>query len=112
MPSFVLLKQTQHNLLQTGTAGEKIQTHCQYPHSQTNVIQINAPEYDTDIYGQLNIQVPSHADNTQESAPVTTNSDQDSMLPQDSNWFEPQPEPDQSPAEHQTLRYSSMVLFI
>ena len=80
---------------------KQIQTHYLHPHSQTDVIQINAPEYDLDIDGQLDIQVPSYADNSQESAPVTTNSDQDSMLPQDSDWFEPQPEPDQSPAEHQ-----------
>ena len=79
---------------------KQIQTHCLYPHSQTNVIQINAPEYDLDIDRQLDIQVPSHANNTQESAPIPTNSDKDSALPQDSDQFEPQPEPDQGPAEH------------
>ena len=82
---------------------KQIQTHCLYPHSQTDVVQINAPEYDLDINRQLDIRllVPSHVNNTQEPAPVTTNSDEDSMLPQDSDQFEPQPKPDQIPAEHQ-----------
>ena len=31
---------------------KQIQTHCLYPHSQTDSVQINAPEYDSDIDGQ------------------------------------------------------------
>ena len=42
-----------------------------------------------------------HAKNTQEeSAPVTANSEEYSALPQDSDRFEPQSKPDQSPVEH------------
>ena len=33
-----------------------IQTHCLYPHSQTDAVQINAPEYDPDINRQTDIQ--------------------------------------------------------
>ena len=33
----------------------QIQTHCLYPHSQTDSIQLNAPEYDSDIDGQTDI---------------------------------------------------------
>ena len=82
---------------------KQIQTYCPFPHSQTDVIQINTPEYNPDIDGQLNIQLQklSHADNTQEPALVTTNSDDDSMLPQDSDRLESQPEQDQSPADFQ-----------
>ena len=31
----------------------QIQTHCLYPHSQTDSVQINAPEYNSDIDGQI-----------------------------------------------------------
>ena len=30
-----------------------IQTHCLYTHSQTDSVQINASEYDSDINGQI-----------------------------------------------------------
>ena len=86
---------------------KQIQTHCLYPHSQTDLVQLNALEYDCDIDGQMDIlpdiqpQVPSHAKNTREdSAPVTANSKEYSMLPQDSNRFESQSKSVQNPAEY------------
>ena len=86
---------------------KQIQTHCLYPYSQTDSVQINAPEYDSDIDGQTDTlpdiqpQVPSHAENTEEdSAPVTANSEEYSVLPQDSNRFESQSESVQNPAEN------------
>ena len=82
---------------------EQIQTHCLYPHSQTDAVQINALEYDLDINGHIDIkpQAPSHAENTEEdSAPVTANSKEYSALPQDSDRFEPQSKSVQNPAEH------------
>ena len=86
---------------------KQIQTHCLYPHSQTDLVQINAPEYNSDIEDQTDTlpdiqpQVPSHAENTEEdSAPVTASSDEYSMLPQDSNRFESQSESVQNPAEY------------
>ena len=72
---------------------KQIQTHCLYPHSQTDTVQINALEYDSDIDGQIDIQPQtlSHVHNSQEeSAPTTGNSKIKSALPQDSNRFEPQ----------------------
>ena len=91
---------------------KEIQTHCLYPHSQTDLVQINAPEYNSDIDGQTDTlpdiqpQVLSHAKNTEEdSAPVTTNSEEYPVLPQDSNRFESQSKLAQNPAEyslHQT----------
>ena len=69
----------------------QVQMHCLYPHPQLDVVQINAPEYDSDIDGQTDqlpdIQQPmalhttstakesSHAKNIEEdAAPVTANS--------------------------------------
>ena len=85
---------------------KQIQTHCLYPHSQTDSVQINAPEYDSNIDGHTDTlpdiepQVPSHAENTEEdSAPVADNSEEYSALPQDSDWFESQSKSVQNPAE-------------
>ena len=33
----------------------QIQTHCLYPHPQSDVVQINAPEYDSNIDGQTEL---------------------------------------------------------
>ena len=71
------------------------------------MVQLNAPEYDSDIDGQADIlpdiqpQAPSHAESTEEdSAPVTTNSKEYSTLPQDSDRLESQSASVQNPAEH------------
>ena len=75
----------------------QIQTHCLYPHSQTDLVQLNALEYDSEIDGQTDIlpdiqpQASSHIENTEEDpAPVTANSKEYSMLPQDSDRLESQ----------------------
>ena len=43
----------------------QIQTHCLYPHCQTDSVQINAPEYDWDIDGQIDTlpDLQLHAEN-------------------------------------------------
>ena len=81
-----------------------------YPHSQSDLVQLNAPEYDSDIDGQTellaNIQpsasshtknteeASSHAENTTEDpAPVTANSNEYSSLPQDSDRLASQSQP-------------------
>ena len=86
---------------------KQIQTHCLYPHFQTDLVQLNAPEYDSDIDGQTDIlldiepQAPSHAENTEEdSTPDTANSEEYSMLPQDSDRLESQCESVQNMAEY------------
>ena len=85
----------------------QIQTHCLYPHSQSDSVQLNAPEYDSDINGQTELlldiqpQASSHARNTEEDpAPVTANSKEYSMLPQDSNRLESQSQPVPNSPEH------------
>ena len=84
----------------------QIQTHCLYPHSQSDSVQLNAPEYDSNIDGQTELlqdiqpQVSSHAENTEDPAPVAANSKEYSTLPQDSNRLESQSQPVPDRPEH------------
>ena len=95
----------------------QIQTHCLYPHPQFDVVQINVPEYDSDIDGQtellLDIQpsVSSHTENTEEmsshaknteeeTASVTTNPGEHPTFLQDSNRLESQSQPVPDSTEH------------
>ena len=95
----------------------QIQTHFLYPHSQFDLVQLNALEYDSDIDGQTELlpaiqpsasshtknteEASSHAENTEEdSAPVTTNSKGHSILPQDSDRLESQSQPVLDSSEH------------
>ena len=85
----------------------QIQTHCLYPHSQSDSVQLNAPEYDSDIDGQTDIlpdiqpQASSHAKNTEENpAPVTANSKEYSTLPQDFDRLESQSQSVLNHVEH------------
>ena len=85
----------------------QVQTHCLYPHPQLDVVQINAPEYDSNIDGQTDLlpdiqplmalhtactaEVSSHAENTEEdTASVNSNSEQHPASSQDSDRLEPQ----------------------
>ena len=69
----------------------QVQTHCLYPHPQSDIVQINAPEYNSDIDGQMELlpdiqpsesshiartdEASSHAENIEENTvPVTANS--------------------------------------
>ena len=84
-----------------------VQTHCLYHHPQSNVVQINAPEYNSDIDRQTDLlpdiqpsmashtastaEESSHAKNIKEdTAPVTANSEEHTTSSQDSNRLEPQ----------------------
>ena len=85
----------------------QIQTHCPYPHSQTDSVQLNALEYNSDIDGKMDIlldiqpQASSHAENTEEDpAPVTANSKEYSMFPQDSDRLESQSQSVPNHPEH------------
>ena len=88
----------------------QVQMHCPYPHPHSDVVQINAPEYDSDIDGQTNLspdiqpstashtastaEESSHAENIQEdTAPVTANSQEHTASSQDSDRLEPQSQP-------------------
>ena len=70
-------------------------------------MQLNAPEYDSDINGQTELlpdiqpQASLHAENTEEDpAPVTANSEEYSVLPQDSDRLESQSQPVPDRSEH------------
>ena len=85
----------------------QIQTHCLYPHSQSDLVWLDALEYDSDIDGQTELlpniqpQTSSHAKNTEENpAPVAANSEEYSVLPQDSDRLESQSQPVPNYPEH------------
>ena len=87
----------------------QVQTHCLYPHPQWDVVQINAPEYNSDIDGQtsllLDIQpsTASHTASTEETvhakyregdaAPTAANLDEHTASTQDTNRLESQSPP-------------------
>ena len=91
--------------------------HCLYSHPQLDVVQINAPEYNSDIDGQTeqlpDIQQPmashtastaeesSHVENIKEdAAQVATNSEQHTVPLQDSDRLEPQSQPVPDSTDH------------
>ena len=80
----------------------QIQTHCLYPHSQTDSVQINVPEYNSDIDGQIDTlpDLLSHAENKQDEPTPTTGDSEDLELSQDANRTDPEPKSVQNPAEH------------
>ena len=95
----------------------QIQTHCLYSHPQSDVVQINAPEYYSDIDGHTellpDIQPPaashtgcteeasSHDENIEgDTAPVTADSEEHSTFLQDSDRLEPQSQPVPDSTEH------------
>ena len=59
---------------------KQIQIHCIYPHSQSDAIQLNAPDYDPDIDGEpdsVNAVQPSNADSDKEDTPTGTSKPED-----------------------------------
>ena len=95
----------------------QVQTHCLYPHPQLDVVQINAPEYDSDIDGQTDllpdiqpstashtastVEESSNAKNIQEDTVlVTANSEENTAPSQDSNRLESQSPPVPDNTDH------------
>ena len=95
----------------------QVQTHCLYPHPQLDVVQINAPEYDSNIDRQTDLLpdiqplvashtacpkvASSHAENIKEdTAPVTANSEEQPALSQDFDRLEPQSQPVPDSTDH------------
>ena len=74
---------------------KQVQTHCLYPHPQSDVVQLNVPDYDPDIDGQLDpvidLQSPNAKSVKEHTMPNTTNSEQHTALSMDSNrpWSQP-----------------------
>ena len=95
----------------------QVQTHCLYPHPQSDVVQINAPEYDPNTDGQTDLlpeiqpstalytacteEASTYAENIEEdTAPFTTNSKEHPASSQDSNRLEPQSQPIPDNTDH------------
>ena len=95
----------------------QVQTHCLYPHPQSDIVEINSLEYDSNIDGQTDLlsdiqpsvalhtacteEVSSHAENIKEdTAPVTANSEEHPALLQDSDRLEPQSQPFLDSTDH------------
>ena len=95
----------------------QVQMHCLYPHPQSDVVQINAQEYESVIDGQTDLlsdiqtsmashtastaEASLHAENIQEdTTPVTTNSQEHTPSSQDSNRLEPQSQPVPDNTDH------------
>ena len=82
--------------------------HCLYPHPQLDVVQLNAPEYDSDIDGQTDqVFTPStaqqslNAENIQEdTASDATNSEQHTAFSPDTDRPESQSPPVLDDTDH------------
>ena len=95
----------------------QVQTHCLYPYPQSDVVQINAPEYDSDIDVQTDLlpdiqpstashtastaEESSNAKNIQEdTTSVAANSEEHTVSSQDSDRFESQSPPVPNNTDH------------
>ena len=72
----------------------QVQTHCLYPHPQSDVVQLNAPKYDLDIDEQpdpvTNIQSLNAEAIKEDTVPNTANSEQHTALSPNTNRPESQ----------------------
>ena len=73
----------------------QVQTHCLYPYPLSDVVQLNAPDYDLDIDGQpdllIDLQSPNAESVKEDTMPNTTNSEQHASLSMDTNRPQSQP---------------------
>ena len=73
----------------------QVQTHCLYAHPQSDVVQLNTPDYDPDIDGQpdpvIDLQSPNAKSIKEDTMPNTYNSEQHTALPTDTNRPQSQP---------------------
>ena len=74
---------------------KQVQTHCLYHHPQSDVVQLNAPDYDPHINGQpdpvIDLQSPNAESIKEDTAPNTSNSEQHAVLSADTNRPQSQP---------------------
>ena len=64
---------------------KQVQIHCLYPHPQSDVIQLNAPDYNPDIDGDLdpatNVQPPNAQSNKEDTSTDTPKPEDHSTVP-------------------------------
>ena len=85
------------NMLYTKLAqlDKQVQIHCLYPHPQSDVIQLNTPDYDLDIDGELDPATdvqPMNAESVKEETPTDSSKPEDhTAIPPTTNRTEHQP---------------------
>ena len=83
---------------------KQVQIHCLYPHPQSDVIQLNAPDYDPDIDRQLDpvieVQSPNAETAKEDTPPDTSKSEHHTAIPQITNRPEPQPSEVSADTDH------------
>ena len=74
---------------------KQVQMHCLYPHPQSDIIQLSAPDYDPDIDGDLDpatdIQLPNAQSNKEYTSTGTLKSEDHTTIPPITNRPEHQP---------------------
>ena len=74
---------------------KQMQTHCLYPYPQSDVVQLNTPDYDPDIDKQpdpvIDLQSPNAKSVKQDTTPNTSNSEQHTAPSMDTNRPQSQP---------------------
>ena len=82
----------------------QVQTHCLYPHPQSDVVQLNASEYDPDIDRQLDpvtdIQSPNAETVKEDTVPDTSKSEHHTALSPNTNRPEHQPSEVSADTDH------------
>ena len=73
---------------------KQVQIHCLYPHPQSDIIQLNAPDYDPDIDGEFNPATnvqPPNAESVKETSTDTPKPKDHTTVPPITNRLEHQP---------------------
>ena len=74
---------------------KQVQIHCIYPHPQSDVIQLNAPDYDQDIDGDsdpvTDVQPSNAKSGTEDTSTGTPKSEDHNTIPSVTNRLEHQP---------------------
>ena len=83
---------------------KQVQTHCIYPHPQSDVVQLNAPDYDPDIDRQpdpvTDLRSPNAESIREHTVPNTTNSEQHAVPSMDTNRPQSQPSSASDDSDH------------
>ena len=89
---------------------KQVQVHCIYPHSQSNAIQLNTPDYDPDIDGDpdpvTDVQPPNAKSSTEDTSTGTPKLEDHNTIPLVTNRPEHQPSevsPDINSNEHNNV---------
>ena len=90
---------------------KQVQIHCLYPHPQMYVIQLNTPDYDPDIDGDLDsatdVQPPNAQSNKEDTSTGTPKAEDHTTIPPITNRPEHQPSevlPDINSTEYDNIK--------